>query len=257
MKVCTHATRIIGKIRRPEMWSKLRELQTRQFLPTEVLQETGRSHARNLLSHARRNVPYYRHLLREVDNDGPWSDFREYWNRIPLLTKDILRSKSLELIAQNFVGHKAIEGSSGGSTGKPVSFMANSRQFDLMNAYMALVFTWAGWVPGEMVLHLWGGREAVGRGGPLRNIMNRLSGRLVLPVYSFDNKAFMRWWEALLRYRPTILYVYPSVAAAFAQWLERTGREPRGVKGVFCSAEVLLPHHRQTLERVFGCKVYN
>jgi phenylacetate-CoA ligase len=58
-------------------------------------------------------------------------------------------------------------------------------------------------------------------------------------------------------YQPTIIYAYPSVAAEFSKWLEEKGFQPKGIKGVFCSAEVLFPSHRKIIEQVFNCKVYN
>ena len=67
----------------------------------------------------------------------------------------------------------------------------------------------------------------------------------------------MRWWEVLKKYQPTIIYAYPSVTADFSKWLEGRGYEPKSVKVVFCSAEVLFPNHRNIIERVFNCKVYN
>src|SRR4030042_6678786 len=67
----------------------------------------------------------------------------------------------------------------------------------------------------------------------------------------------MRWGEVLKKYQPTIIYAYPSVAADFSDWLEGRGYQPKSVKGVFCSAEVLFPNHRNIIERVFNCKVYN
>ena len=79
----------------------------------------------------------------------------------------------------------------------------------------------------------------------------------MLPVYSYDESTFTRWWEALKKYQPTIIYAYPSVAADFSRWLEGVGYQPKSVKGVFCSAEVLFPNHRNIIERVFNCKVYN
>jgi phenylacetate-CoA ligase len=126
-----------------------------------------------------------------------------------------------------------------------------------MAANMRLVFSWAGWKPGDMVVHLWGGGD---KKLPLTlwdHIKVLLNGYLVLPVYSYDENIFMRWREALEKYQPTIIYAYPSVAADFSKWLAEKGFQPKGVKGVFCSAEVLFPNHRNIIERVFNCKVYN
>jgi phenylacetate-CoA ligase len=196
-------------------------------------------------------------LFNSLNIDPTSMTLVEDWSRLPILEKDMLRSKYNDLISEAEHSRRAKQNHSGGSTGKPVSFLTDLTLYEIMAANMRLIFSWAGWKPGDMVLHLWGGGD---KKLPLPfwdHMKVLLNGYLVLPVYSYDENIFKQWWEVLKKYQPTIIYAYPSVAADFSKWLEEKGYQPERVKGVFCSAEVLFPNHRNIIERVFNCKVFN
>jgi phenylacetate-CoA ligase len=126
-----------------------------------------------------------------------------------------------------------------------------------MDANLNLVFSWAGWKPGETRLYLWGGQDSTPSIYGMRYFRAKLSGRLIISVYSYNEKTFLGWWTLLKRFKPTIIYGYPSIISSFAEWLQVEGHEPNGIKGIFCTAEMLLPTQRRLLEQVFSCKVFN
>jgi phenylacetate-CoA ligase len=248
---------VMYQLRQKRVLQLEKEFSNRQWCSTEDLYRFGDERARSLAIHAAENVPYYRKLFNSLNIDPTSMTLSEDWNRLPILEKDTLRAKYNDLISETAHSKKARPNNSGGSTGKPVSFLSDLRLYEIMAANMRLIFSWAGWRPGDMVLHLWGGGD---KKLPLAfwvHIKALLNGYLVLPVYSYDENFFMRWWEVLKKYEPTIIYAYPSVAADFSRWLEGRGYQPKSVKGVFCSAEVLFPNHRNVIERVFNCKVFN
>jgi len=247
----------IFRLRQKQVLQLEKEFSSRQWWSTEDLYRFGDERTRSLAIHAAKNVPYYRELFNSINIDPNSMSFSDDWNRLPILEKDTLRAKYNDLVSQTDHSRKARPNHSGGSTGKPVSFLSDLRLYEIMAANMRLIFSWAGWKPGEMVLHLWGGGD---KKLPLpfwEHIKALLNGYLVLPVYSYDENVFIRWWEVLKKYQPTIIYAYPSVAADFSRWLEGRGYRPKSVKGVFCSAEVLFQDHRRIIEKVFNCKVYN
>ena len=247
----------IFRLRQKRVLELERELSNRQWWSTEDLCRFSDERTRSLAIHAAKNVPYYRELFKSLNFDPISMTLAQDWERLPILEKDTLRAKYNDLVSETEHSRRARLNHSGGSTGKPVSFLSDLRLYEIMAANMRLIFSWAGWKPGDMVLHLWGGGD---KKLPLpfwEHIKALLNGYLVLPVYSYDEKIFMRWWEVLKKYEPTIIYAYPSVAADFSTWLEGKGYQPEGVKGVFCSAEVLFPNHRNIIEKVFNCKVYN
>jgi phenylacetate-CoA ligase len=68
---------------------------------------------------------------------------------------------------------------------------------------------------------------------------------------------FARWLVTLRRVRPSIVYGYASSIGLFAEWALRTGAQLPPVKGLFCTAEKLLPRQREAMERAFRAKAYD
>lgn len=248
---------MINRVRRPRVWRFTRQLTEHQWWSTDDLLRFGEKQARSLAIHAFSNVPYYQDAFRDLGIKPDTIIFPDDWKKIPILKKDMLRSNFTRLTASSDHVLGSMKNASGGSTGKPVSFLSDLTLYDMMDAFMNLVFSWAGWKPGEMCIHLWGGEEKGSTQGLWDYAKTLLGGRLVLPVYSYDEHLFKIWWKKINMFKPSIIYAYPSVAADFGTWLEDKGYEPRGIKGVFCSAEMLFPRHREVIGRAFGCKVYN
>ncbi len=248
---------VIYNLRRKRVLQLEKEFSTRQWWSTEELYRFGDERTRSLAIHVAKDVPYYREVFNFVNIDPTSRSFSGDWNRLPILGKDTLRTKYNDLISEGEHSKRARLNHSGGSTGKPVTFLSDLDLYDILEANMRFIFSWAGWKPGETVLHLWGGH---GPKLPLtqwNQLKVSFSGNLVLPVYSYEDNVFMRWWKVIDSYKPTIIYTYPSVIADFSLWLEKKGFELKGIKGVFCSAEVLLSNHRKIIEQVLKCKVYN
>ncbi|MFX0197033.1 MAG: phenylacetate--CoA ligase family protein [Candidatus Hodarchaeota archaeon] len=247
----------INRLRRRRVWKFTREAMKRQWWPRNDLLRLGENRARSLAIHALSNVPYYTQIFQNLAINPANMNFPKEWETIPILDKDTLRSQFDMLTARTRHALRALMNASGGSTGKPVSFLTDLTLYDIMEANLNLVFSWAGWKPGEMCIHLWGGRKQKFSQGFLGYIRTSLAGRLVLPVYSYDENLFESWWQIVNTYKPTIIYAYPSVAAEFAAWLTNKRYKIKGIKGVFCSAETLFQAQREVIEQGFDCKVYN
>jgi len=245
------------RLRRRNELELVHELENRQWWALPDLMKYCDEKTAALAQHAAAKVPYYRDLFQGLGVDAETISLPKDWGRIPILDKDALRIHHDRLTAGEEFASRALPNASGGSTGKPVKFFNDGAQLTGMFAAMHLWFSWAGWEPGEMCMHLWGGKPGPSFQNYWKRMRARLAGQLIFPVYSYDEKAFASWWQIIQEYRPTILYAYPSVASAFSLWLESEGLSPTGFKGIFSSAEVLQPAQRGIIERVFGCRVYN
>jgi phenylacetate-CoA ligase len=246
----------IDRYRRENAWKVTDQLVARQWWSTDDLFQYREKKLRELCSHAYEHVPYYSDRLRQLNSlTGAVSSSKD-WLDLPIMTKEILKSSYNSLISKSQHSVTAIQNASGGSTGKPVSFLSDLYMYTMMEGWGNLIFSWAGWTPGEMVLHLWGGRahQCPGFWGQVKT---RLSGRLIIPVHTYDDSDFQKWWNYIIQYRPSIIYAYPSVITEFSKWLFDKSYQPQGVKGVFCSAEILFPEQRNIIEKAFECKVYN
>lgn len=249
---------MVFRWRQPRVARLVADLETHQWWPEDQLSTYGDELARRVASYAALEVPYYRHLFRELGLDPRTMHFPTDWERLPVLTREILRSCFDDLKPDNESATAARKMSSGGSTGQPVSFMVSDLLFDVAEAFLIHCFTWCGWRQGEVCLGLWGGQGnyVPGTGG-WRAWQRRLRGQVNLPVYAYDDRAIESWWQTMERFRPTVVYAYASVAADFARWVLARGLQPAGLKGIYCSAEPLLPEFRAVISRAFGCPVFD
>ncbi len=211
-----------------------------------------------LLAHAEAKVPYYRQVFADLgigarDIRTP-ADFAAF----PVLTKDIIRAHGPELIAEGTDRSKLLTHRSGGSTGVPLEFYHDRAATDLSDAGTYRNFLQCGWQPGEMIAFFWGFNERI-------EAMSRLefeARQYLRRSYQFDpfqqsDADFERWLVTLRRVRPTIVHGYASSIGLFAEWALRTGARVPRVKGLFCTAEKLLPRQRDAMERAFQAKAYD
>jgi len=212
---------------------------------------------RNLIYYAYHHVPYYRNIFNDRGFAFDNFKFPVDWQRIPLLGKLELNSHFEEIKSDTAYNQKSYLNHTGGSTGVPANFLTDLVQAQRMAAWMDLVYSWAGWQPGETRLELWGNKDQLVPLTIWERVRASLSGHFVLPVYEYSVSTMQQWVLVIEQLRPTIIYGYPSVLCDFAKWMEAENIQIFGIKGVFSSAEVLYPEQRAIIEKAFSCKVYN
>ncbi len=111
-------------------------LMTSEWWCLADIQEYQRQELRRLMIHVYEHVPYYRRIFDERKLTP--SDIREAADlqKLPILTKEIVRTHFKELIAQNYPIQKMVHGHTSGSTATPLEFYKEPRAFQ---------FRWAVW----------------------------------------------------------------------------------------------------------------
>lgn len=211
-----------------------------------------------LLAHAERNVPYYRELFRGLGIRARDVRTLDDFARLPVLTKDIIRARHADLIREDVPRASLVEHHSGGSTGVPLTFLSEHAYLDASEAGTYRTLAQCGWKPGEMVAFFWGWNARLAK-MPRWEFELRQWVRRAYQFSAFDSgpEQMDRWVDTWQRIRPRVALGYASTLARFAQHVERTGRKIALPRGVFSTAETLFPQQRETLERVFGCKVFD
>lgn len=248
---------LVYRLRHRQRLHLMAELSAEQWFSTQQLLEKSDVLTRKLAIHVAAHVPYYQELFHELKIEPAALRMPEDWEHVPMLDKDILRREYSALISESAHAQNSYVNYTGGSTGVPVQFLTDNLQYARMGAWLDFVSTWAGWQPGELRLEFWGNREAQLPPTRWERVKASLAGVFAIPVYNYSEKELFQWWQVLTSLRPATIYGYPSVLADFATWLESEHHRPPGLKGIFSSAEVLYPEHRNIIEKVFGCKVYN
>jgi len=211
-----------------------------------------------LLAHCKQSVPYYAEVMRDI-GDSFYEDPEEYLRRFPILTKDIIRSRFDDLKSTDLARRKWYFNTSGGSTGEPVRFIQDWEYAARSGAIKLLYSKLAGREIGELEVRLWGSERDIIHGSekwPAR-FVNKLTNTIFLNAYRMTPER-MRGFIALLNAkRPKLIVAYAEALYELAKFSEREGLEVAPQAAIITSAVTLHPFMRDTIEKVFQCKVFD
>jgi phenylacetate-CoA ligase len=82
---------------------------------------------------------------------------------------------------------------------------------------------------------------------------------LIFSAFDINNDTLDEIWERIKRFRPSIIYGYPSAIATLAGYAKqkKIACDKIGVKVVIITAEASNSLQREIIEEVFGCKTAN
>ena len=223
-----------------------------------IAADTTRRLLADLLAHCERSVPYYAQIMGELGGSYT-SDPEAYLQRFPILTKDIIRSHFEELISRDLDRRHWFYNTSGGSTGEPVRLIQD-RDYAARSGAVKLLFSkLVGGEIGRGEVRLWGSaRDITGASDSLRaRFVNRLTGTTFLSVFELTPQMMRRYIAFLNARRPGLIVAYAGAMYELARLAEREQLDVVPQSAIITSATTLYPFMRETIERVFGCRVYN
>ena len=203
------------------------------------------------------HVPFYRQFWSDHNvkrkSLGSLDELLAY----PVLTKDVFRSNRDRLYPDNLSSIPYISKHTGGSTSVPVHYFLDRQQWTFMEAFHLWGWSQAGYEFGNPVGVIAGGSLVPERGswqGRIRGLAHR---RLCLYGVSMDDRLARQYHQVLLRHKVEFLYGYPSILYLFAKSLKHQELTIPSLKAVVTTAEMLLPHYRQSLEVWLRCRVFD
>lgn len=238
----------------------LRILNDCQWRSPEDVRELQRSRLRELLAHAHENVPYYAAILRESGVvDGCGRIDLDAFDRIPLLDKPTIRQNFERLKSNDLDRRKWVFNTSGGSTGEPVRLIQDGTYWDWKIAVKLLYDRWTGYEVGAPKVVVWGSERDLFRG---REKFVVRAGRWLkrevwLNTYRMTTASMRSYIERINRLRPVQILSYVESAYELARFAEAEGISVHSPRAIMTSAGTLLPHMRETIERVFRAPVFN
>jgi phenylacetate-CoA ligase len=212
-----------------------------------------------LLMHAHANVPYYHKILEDAAVIKNGEVCLENFQRIPILTKDIIRSQGENMYSRDYQKRAWFPNSSGGSTGEPIRFIQdrNYKDWSLASGYYFNYM--AGKDVGEPELKLWGSERDITKDS--EKLSSRINNLLfnVEMLNSFlmsekNLKDYVSRWNVI---KPKSVNAYTSSIYDLARYLKSTGIKIFRPEVIICSAETLTADVRKFIEEVFGCTVLN
>jgi len=236
----------------------LRELEASQWWPRDKILELQNQRLQQLVKHAYDNVPYYRRIfdersLKPFDIQGG-----EDLLKLPLLTKELIKSHYNELMARGFAAREIVPLTTGGSTGEPMSFY-RTRHDQLNWGFAAAQRThgWAGCKLGDKVAKLTVRRPYKSTMHKFSRISKQILQRtMLLDAKEMSTKILPLYFKKLQAFQPEFITGYPNAIELLARFIEREGKPGLRPKAIITGAEQLYDYQQELFHKVFECETF-
>jgi phenylacetate-CoA ligase len=249
----------VDLVRGSSVMPLLKDLEESQWWSRERLEVEQALKLRRLIAHAFERVPYYRRLMEEhgvrpADIVGP-ADLP----RLPVLTKEHIRTHATDLLADGFPRSHLLSGRTGGSAGTPLCFYS-SRESRLSHglARSLRAMEWAGVHLGDQTVIV---SKRGARGAAASSMLQAISRRALREVFvdatSLTDSSLRAVVEHIARIRPRSLRGYSSAVAIIAEFIRDAGMTAPQVGSIVVGGEQLFDEHRALLTEVFGVQPFS
>jgi phenylacetate-coenzyme A ligase PaaK-like adenylate-forming protein len=215
---------------------------------------------RKLLCHCHRAVPFYSERLEDIGfSPKDQEDPVKYLSRLPLLTKEEIRSNFKELQSADLGARNWFYNTSGGSTGEPINLIQDSEYDDHGGAISRFYHCLLGCDVGQHLVRLWGSERDVQQGteSPKARFFNWLTNTTWLNAFRMSPQRMRHYLEHINHRRPRLILAYAQAAYELARFAENESLPIKPQRAVLTSAGTLYSFMRQKIAQVFACEVYN
>ncbi len=254
---------MVNWFRRPiskDVSDKLQFLLSSQYWKLEQIREYQWDKLQPLIRHAFSKVPYYRSLFKQYDLRMRDIQSFDDFSKIPLLTKRDMQQSLDQMVAEGTDTSCLPLNSTGGSTGMPLNFYQDDSYIQWADAARLRAWKYMmGATDHDLEAVFWGATRDIGTGITLRKMIYHVFRDGIIPLNTFDldekmlNK-YLRYYNLL---KPRILRGYATSLYYVARYVESKGISISKPRAIISSTEVLHARMRETIERIFACKVFD
>jgi phenylacetate-CoA ligase len=214
---------------------------------------------RKLVRHAGAHVPYYRDAFAERGVSHEDLRSPDDMRHLPLLTRD-MASSSFAARKSQVSPLPTITKTTSGSSGNPLCFAYDEGSEYWRQATKLRGYEWAGYRPGDEVLHYWGPPPKPLP--PFRQRAKMAIDRALRREHYVDcvtqNEAkLLATVDLIRRRRPKAIVCYAQSGGGLARFIVDRRLRDWGTIPVICGAEPLLPNDRAALRDAFGPAVFD
>lgn len=237
--------------------SVFREMQRSQWQSPQELSALQLSKLKRFLQHVHSNVPYYQETFDRMDFQPDSIKSIADLQRLPFLTKDVIRSNAEKLKANN--AGPLMRFNTGGSSGEPLIFWLGNQRVSHDVAAKWRATRWWDVDIGDKEIVVWGSPIELGAQDRIRGLRDKLFRTILLPAFEMSPEKLDRFIGTIRRIKPKMLFGYPSALAHIAAHATATGQslDNLGIKVAFVTSERLYDAQKQQIEKTFNCRVAN
>ena len=232
---------LIDLLRRTSTVATLRELESLQFASPAALRERQQQLLQSYVALVKRASPLY----------AAHASFAQF----PLIDKQYAKTHRAALVNHGYRG-KVMHKKTGGSTGEPFVYATGVKAQSYLWAAILLSWRVAGYRLGEPVAFIAG--SALFGSGYKQKIYYALMNVHMFSAFDMSAARLDAYAEAIARAGCRLVYGYACAIHQLALRIVEAGKRPAfRLRGVVCTAEVLTPAMRATIEHAFGVPCYS
>lgn len=207
------------------------------------------------IKHAYEHTVYYKRTFDEFGIDPSEIKTSEDLKRIPVITKDIIRSHYYELIPDDLHKFKHRISVTGGTTGKPMRYLCDENTWGYVTA--AKIYYWkkTGYKYGDPFAALGSASILSQKPSFKRMIYDKIRNEIGLNSMGIDNNICENYINVIRKKHIHYIYGYASSIYVFAKYIIDNNIEINFIKAVFTTSENLLEHYREAIIKAFNCLV--
>jgi len=226
-------------------------LKKSQWWSKELLEKHQMQELNKLLNHAFENVPYYTKVFDSLSLKPKDIHSISDLDKIPFLTKDIIKLNIKNLKAINYSESRFELLSTGGSTGQPLTFyIEKGVALSKLMAYAKLQMDWTNRSFFDKCVSI------TGDDFPFKF---QFFGRtLVISSFFINDKYLPIIIKKIQKFKPKHILGYPSAITKIAIYMKKNNFEGfPGLETIVCRAETLNDWQQDFLKKMFNCHIYN
>lgn len=245
------------RIKRHDSPALLRDMERVQWLPAGRIAELQLERLRELLRDVALHVQYYRELFAHVGLDPALPGGVADLQRLPFLTKTIIRANTDAL--RHARAHGLARFNTGGSSGEPLIFFIGKKRISHDVAAKWRVTRWWGVDIGDPEIVVWGSPIELGKQDRIKYWRDKLLRTRLLPAFEMSEAKLDQFIATIREVKPRMLFGYPSALTHIAKHAAKRGvaMSDLGIRVAFVTSERLYDDQRATIGQVFGCRVAN
>lgn len=177
----------------------------------------------------------------------------ENFQRIPVLTKEIIRKESKRLCSKDYKQRKPYENTSGGSTGEPVRFMQDLHYEQWNTANKLNFFSKLGKDTGEKEIKLWGSDRDIleGTAGIREKLISFLYNRTFLNTFDLTKNNFASYIKCIHDCKPVAIWAYYDSMQEIARYINKNNLKVHNPKVIVTTIGKLTEEMFEEIKTAF------
>lgn len=246
-------------LKKGRVLQNVKDMQAAEHLNPQRIKELQNIRLEQLLTHAYSHIPYWKSVLEKCGVVRGERIHIEDFNKLPLLTKEVIREQGINLISDDLKTRKWFHNTSGGSTGEPVRLVQDNIFSDWGQAAKILFDLWTGYHLGQNKFILWGSERDIFLGGETFKIRvgRWLKGEKWSNAFKMDAARMQDFVRTINRLKPVQILAYAESIYELAEFIKNHEMAVYQPRAIMTSAGTLYDYMRQSIETVFAAPVYN